>query len=144
VKIAVLRQGRANLVLIWAAAHAQRYLAQRIMSNCDFYATREDMFNVLDFVYSETDCRLFENVSAFGEELREFKSTEEIADVFDLGHCVGKHSFSALLQLYTPSASESFTIRKIDLDPGHCDGHTFRYAPNGWGLIQLYFGGVSE
>jgi len=27
VKIAVLRKGRANLTLIWAAAHAQRYLS---------------------------------------------------------------------------------------------------------------------
>jgi len=26
VKIAILRKGRANLTLIWAAAHAQRYL----------------------------------------------------------------------------------------------------------------------
>jgi len=27
--------------------------------------------------------------------------------------------------------------RRISLDPKKCDGHTFRYSLDGWGLIQI-------
>lgn len=114
------------------------------MSNCDFYAARDDMISVLEFTFAEGEFRVFEHSSEFGEELREFTSTDEIADAFDLGNCPGKQRFSALLALYVPSTSDVFSVRKIDLNPDSCAGHTFRYEPNGWGLIQLYFGGVSE
>ena len=114
------------------------------MSNCDFYAARDDMLSVLEFICADGDFRIFEHSSEFGQELREFTSPQEIADTFDLGTCPGKHRFSALLSLYVPIASDAFNVRKIDLNPDSCDGHTFRYEPNGWGLIQLYFGGVSE
>ena len=30
------------------------------------------------------------------------------------------------------------------MNPKHCNGHTFRYSTDGWGLIQLYFGGQKD
>ncbi|MEM6256268.1 MAG: hypothetical protein AAF821_25420 [Cyanobacteria bacterium P01_D01_bin.156] len=114
------------------------------MSNCEFYAIRDDILNVLDFIYAETDCHVFEKSSEFGQELREFTSTKQLAEVFNLGLCHGKQKYSALLQLYTPSASDNFVIQKIALNPKYCSGHTFRYEASGWGLIQLYLGGISE
>ncbi|MBK8344680.1 MAG: hypothetical protein IPL12_16140 [Bacteroidetes bacterium] len=33
-------------------------------------------------------------------------------------------------------------LGKSNLDPKRCNGHTYRYSTDGWGLIQLYFGGI--
>jgi hypothetical protein len=35
-------------------------------------------------------------------------------------------------------ASPRFAPRKIALDPKACDGATFRFEAEGWGLVQLY------
>ena len=35
-------------------------------------------------------------------------------------------------------------IKRIELRPESCDGHTFRYSIKGWCLIQLYLGGLYE
>lgn len=113
------------------------------MSNCDFYAANADALAVLGFVFGETDCRVFELSSAPGRDLQEFSSASDVAAAFDLGRCVGHETHSALLQLYSPGTQGPFSIRRIELSPEKCNGHTFRYEPNGWGLIQLYFGGVS-
>ncbi len=44
-KIAVLREGRANLALIWAAAHASRYAYEYEMEeSINFYYCRSNCF----------------------------------------------------------------------------------------------------
>ena len=35
-------------------------------------------------------------------------------------------------------------FRRIELNPKYCNGHTSRYSTDGWGLIQLYFGGIKN
>jgi hypothetical protein len=39
---------------------------------------------------------------------------------------------------YVLGAGPAFEPRRIALDPGACGGATFRYAAEGWGLVQLY------
>lgn len=113
------------------------------MSNCDFYAVKDDMISLLDFIYDGTDCRVYESYSEYGKELREFKSTADLLNMFNLGQCK-TWSEQVLLQLYSTSAKGKFLIEKINLDPKKCEGHTVRYNVGGWGLIQLYLGGVFE
>lgn len=43
--------------------------------------------------------------------------------------------------LYVIGAGPQFTPRKIVLDPAKCNGATFRYGAEGWGLVQLYLSG---
>ena len=52
--------------------------------------------------------------------------------------------FSGRGKLWTPRFKGDLIFRKVDLDPNHCGGHSFRYSTNGWGLIQLYFGGINN
>lgn len=111
-------------------------------ANMDFFAAEHDQRDILDFLFSSTDVRVFESYSARGAELREFKSVDELAAAFPLGTVRHGNEHALSLQLWSPSVMRDLTITRIDLDPVACDGHTFRYCIDGGGLMQLYFGGV--
>ena len=112
------------------------------MPNCDFYAVEGDFDAVLDFVFSDLSCRVFESYSDYDADLREFTRTSEIYDRLPLGKPSGTGP-SVALQLWPIEASQNVSFKRIMLNPSKCDGHTFRYSINGWGLIQLYLGGLS-
>ena len=52
--------------------------------------------------------------------------------------------FSNAFQLWSPDFNGGIVFEKIQLDPKRCNGHAFRFATQGWGLIQLYFGGLNK
>jgi hypothetical protein len=113
-------------------------------ANLDFFAADADQRAVLEFLFSSTDVRVFESYSEYSAELREFRSTDELATAFALGTDEHGNGHAVLLQLWSPSVMRDLTIRRINLDPMHCNGHTFRYCIEGGGLIQLYLGGVCD
>ena len=107
----------------------------------DFFADKQDKIKVLQFLFGETDLRIFDLGSAYGQEITQYKSVEEIENKFDLDN---GDKFALTFQLWTPRHKGKPLFRRIELDPKYCDGHTFRYATDGWGLIQLYFGGIKR
>lgn len=113
-------------------------------ANLDFFAAEADQRAVLDFLFSSTDVRVFESYSEYGAELREFRSTDELATAFALGTDPHGNGHAILLQLWSPSVMADLVIRRIALDPDCCKGHAFRHSIEGGGLMQLYFGGVCD
>lgn len=113
-------------------------------ANLDFFAAEADQRAVLDFLFSSTDVRAFESYSEYGAELREFRSADELAVAFPLGIDPHGNGSAVLLQLWSPSVMRDLIIRRFELDPAHCNGHTFRHSIEGGGLMQLYFGGVCD
>jgi hypothetical protein len=111
------------------------------MPNLDFYAVAADFDAVFEYVFTKSGCRVFESYSAFGSDLLEFKSVGMLKEKFNVGQCTNDNP-STFLQLVVPAASALYRIEKIDLSPEKCCGHTFRYRLDGWGLIQLYLGGL--
>lgn len=109
------------------------------MANLDFYAVEQDISDVLDFVLSETDCKIFESYSEFGEELREFKSVSEILEAYN-----SKSVGTFLLELWSPLVSSKVDFKKIVLDPQKCNGAMHCFRIEGWGLMQLYFGRIQN
>jgi len=109
--------------------------------NYDFFANKSDKASLLNFIFDQTDLKMFDLSSPFGEEIGEYKSTSEIESKFDLEH---GGQFSLTFQMWTRRFGADLFFRKVELDPKYCDGHTFRYSTDGWGLIQLYFGGLKE
>lgn len=107
----------------------------------DFFADRDDKIEILNFIFTQTDFQVFDCDSAFGQEIKEYKKTDDIIKKFDLKT---GGQFAVTFQLWTPRFKGDLIFRKVDLDPNHCGGHTFRYSTNGWGLIQLYFGGINN
>src|SRR5437868_6857673 len=95
-------------------------------ANLDFFAAQADQRAVLDFLFSSTDVRVFESYSEYGAELREFRSTDELAAAFPLGKDPHGNGSAVLLQLWSPSVMRDLTITRFALDPAFCDGYTFQ------------------
>jgi hypothetical protein len=110
--------------------------------NLDFFAAETDQRAVLNFLFSATDVRVFESYSEYDADLREFRSTAELAAAFPIGADPHGNGSAALLQLWSPSVMRELTIERFALNPAACDGHTFRHCITGGALMQLYFGGV--
>jgi hypothetical protein len=105
----------------------------------DFFADRADKIAILDFIFNETDLSIFDLGSPFGEPVSQYRNIEDVVSKFDHGSNInGETTF----QLWSPRHKGEVIFRKVELNPRYCDGHTFRYATEGWGLIQLYFGGL--
>ncbi len=106
----------------------------------DFFADKADKIEILDFIFKDTDLQVYDLGSPYGKEICQYKTSDEISSKFDLEI----DEFGTTFQLWTPRHKGKPIFRKIDLDPKRCNGHTFRYATEGWGLIQLYFGGLKN
>jgi hypothetical protein len=104
------------------------------MPNCDFYALAEDCRDVLRFVFEQPGWVLFELASEPDRPVRKFHSLDALTQSFSL--CEQTLHF----QLYAPEMRGSVHERRIDFNPGAVPGATHRFATEGWGLIQLYFG----
>jgi hypothetical protein len=74
--------------------------------------------------------------SDFDSELRYFETVKEIVDLAALK---AEQLNGALhFALYYPEARGRLAVRTIALNPEECDGATYRYACEGWGLIFVY------
>ncbi|WP_330179721.1 hypothetical protein OHB26_25180 [Nocardia sp. NBC_01503] len=101
------------------------------MPNLDFYAVDEDWSDVLEVVFELGLFRVFESYSEPGHELREFSAAVEIPD-----NLLGRH-----LMLFVAGAGPEPFARRIDFASDVVSDNPFRYTCEGWGLIQLHYGG---
>lgn len=108
------------------------------MPNCDFYATIDDHRELLNWLFSEGTCDVYELYSDFETELRKFSSVVEVLDQFDRRYATGERWKSIELQLYVLGAGPVFQPQRLSVNPKFCDGATYRYMARGWGLVQLY------
>jgi hypothetical protein len=107
----------------------------------DFFADKADKLEILEFIFKDTDLHVYDLSSAYGQEICQYKTVDEVSSKFDLDN---GDKFAVTFQLWSPRHKGKPLFRKIDLDPKRCNGHTFRYSTEGWGLIQLYFGGLKN
>ena len=70
------------------------------MPNCDFYATPEDHRGILDWLFADRSCDVYELASDFEKPLRQFRSTDEVLQQFDRHHTSGDPWTSINMQLY--------------------------------------------
>src|SRR6266853_1466124 len=112
------------------------------MASIDFYALKEDIRQLVHFIFEETDLRIFESYSEYDKELREFRSFDDLSAAFDLGTDKHGNGSAVLLQLWSSAVMAKVEFERIALK---VPGHSFRYRISGsGGLIQLYFGGEYE
>lgn len=109
--------------------------------NYNFLATEIDKIQVFNFIFEQTDLQVFDLSSEFSQKVCQYKSTSEVVAKFDLEN---GGQFAVTLQLWSPRFGGEVIFRKVNLNPERCEGHTFRYATGGWGLIQLYLGGCQR
>jgi hypothetical protein len=92
-----------------------------------FYAVDEDWSAIVEAVFGLGLFRVFEANSAPDCELREFHAPEE--------------AVSRRLMLFVIGEGPEPLARRIEFLPGLAGDATFRHTCEGWGLIQLDFGG---
>jgi hypothetical protein len=97
--------------------------------NLDFYAVDGDRRAVLDAVFGLRRFRVFEAYAEPGEVAREFHSVDEVPA---MEH--GPH-----LMLHVADAGAEPVLDRADPN-----GASSRLQCNGWGLIQLHFGGFFQ
>jgi hypothetical protein len=114
------------------------------MARLDFFAVRTDALALLQFIFAETDIRVFEHASRDDCDLREFAGAGEIDAAFSLGHDARGNGLSPALSLWSPSVMPAFQVRRIEYDRRHVPDARFRFEPAGGGLMQLYLGGAKE
>jgi hypothetical protein len=107
----------------------------------DFFADEFDKIEVLKFLFNETNLEVYDHYSPYDEKVCCYNNINEITSKFDLKNG-GKYSLT--FNLWSPDFKGDIAFEKIQLDPKRCNGHTFRFATRGWGLIQLYFGGLDN
>jgi hypothetical protein len=105
----------------------------------NFFADKSDKIEILNFIFNETDFQLFDLASDYGQQISKYENIDTITSKFSL-----KEESLITFQLWSPRFKANPIFRKIELNPKRCNGHTFRYATEGWGLIQLYFGGLKQ
>ncbi len=110
--------------------------------NLNFFAAETDQRALLDFLFASTDVGVFESYSEFDADLREFRSTDDLASAFPIGLDPHGNGAAVLLFLWSPSVLREPTIERFALDPAKCGGATFRHKIQGDGLMRLYLGGV--
>ncbi len=114
------------------------------MPNCDFYATPEDHAGLLAWLFAEGTCEVYELSSRLEQPLRRFASSDDVLALFEECYPDGGKVTSVHLQLYVLGAGPPFVPTRIALNAKYCDGATFRYDANGWGLVQLYLEAVGR
>ena len=77
----------------------------------------------------------YEDYSEYDSELKEFDSKETVLKKIESAKENG--AFSVNFSIYYPAANGYFHKEKKSLNPEKCNGATYRYAANGWGLIHL-------
>jgi hypothetical protein len=106
----------------------------------NFFADKTDKLEILDFIFSEANLQVYDFGSNYEQKICQYRSSDAISSKFDLEI----DEFGTTFQLWKPRHKGKPIFRKVDLDPKHCNGHTFRYLAEGWGLIQLHFGGLKH
>jgi hypothetical protein len=93
-------------------------------------------------LFAENACEVYELASGFEQPLQRFATVGEVLSQYERTYPNGDKWHTVYLQLYVNDAGPAFAPKKIALNPSHCDGATYRYGAEGWGLVQLYLGGA--
>ena len=116
------------------------------MPNCNFYATDKDYQQILNFIFKELDCKVYQKYSEPNRDMVQFKNTAEVVKHYHLDQFSspdGKAQ-TAHLVLWPIKASNNFKVTRQELNPKKYDGASFRQHAEGWGAIQVTLTGAGS
>lgn len=101
-----------------------------------FFAGPNDLADLMRFVYTETDCRVYEAYSMPDQQRREFSTLDSVAPIF--------LTAAPQLVLWSPSVGAPPMVRRVDFTRGAVPGHTHRYVTEGCSLVTLVCGAAGQ
>lgn len=102
------------------------------------YISAAQLDEVLRSVFASGSPIVKQASSDFDQPIRVFPTVEALRE--DMQYTPSSKQAFFSYSIYYPEAKGIVTERRIDLKPGAVPGHTHRFAPQGWGLIQLQCG----
>ena len=106
------------------------------MAQLDFIAVDQDFYDIMQFVFSETDLIVYEADSRIDHEIRRFESVEELA-----GTVGDRKAGGFLLRAWSPAVTETPIFETFKLIPG-VGSH--RTTVGGAGVMQFQQGHVER
>lgn len=107
------------------------------MPNCNFYAALDDHASLLDWLFHDGRCEVFESYSEFERPLVQCFTPADFLKLFERRYTNGRPVNAVSLTLYVSASGPRPIVRRIALKPESCGGATFRFNIEGWGLISL-------
>jgi hypothetical protein len=95
----------------------------------------EQLNEIVAAVFAQGPVAVRQAYSNFGCATREFADAGALLG--ELHYVPGVGDVFRQYTLYYPEAKGYTHERRVDLNPEACNGHTFRFCQEGWGLIQL-------
>jgi hypothetical protein len=95
----------------------------------------EHLNEIVAVVFAQGPVVVRQAYSAFGCHTKEFADAQALLN--ELHYEPGVADDFRQYTLYYPEAKGHTHERRIGLKPEACNGHTFRFCQEGWGLIQL-------
>lgn len=99
-------------------------------------ATELTIEKLAEAIFQESPTAVVEAYSSFGQELREFRSAEEVCEYAKANR--GSSNASVHLAIHYVDMAGALNRTRIELNAGKCDGHAYRYEAEGWGLIWVH------
>ena len=100
------------------------------MPQTQFCASQRAADELFAFVFSETDCRIYETYSNFDADLRQLKSIDDL-------HTTRSTPAVSQLSLWSPTIMPPPVIERIELKDRR---HSFRHTVRGCGLFTILLG----
>ena len=102
----------------------------------NFYAVKEDRAIIFDYIFNNTDLKIYEEYSECDREIVLYESIECIEHKIDTEMRISQ------FVLYSKNLGGKLGIRKINLNPNP-QGHKIRYVSEGWGsyicILERFF-----
>ena len=100
--------------------------------------TTNDVPRVTAAIFSAGNPIVSEAYSKFDEDIVTFFGTEYLNKYINQELDGGNKLLT--FSVYYPDTQGFREVRKVALKPEKCNGHTYRYAVSGWGVIQFHLG----
>ena len=107
------------------------------MSANYFFAIRDDIIKILEFIFSIPKVHLYESDSECNQNIKEFVNLESVLATNNLGFDKYGSGFAFTFMIWSEKISVAPIIRKINLVTGD-----YKFTIEGTGSIQLIFGGI--
>lgn len=97
--------------------------------------TLSDLERIVQAVFVEGSPNVYEAYSAFDSDIVSFSNAAELNSY--ISRPGSKKEGSLGFAVHYPDTKGFVEKRTINLDKDKCDGHSYRYGMNGWGLIHF-------
>ncbi|ALO42788.1 hypothetical protein [Pseudoalteromonas phenolica] len=106
------------------------------MAQVDFFASDDDFIDLVDWLLTETDFKIFEAYSRIDHDIRQIVTAKDLVDLAN-----ERKNSSFLLRFWSPSVTNEPVFKSIKLNPNI---GKFRTSLEGAGVIQLEHGRVEN